>query len=106
LKFRRISEFFSFVKNLEQREPITEEQLARDIELSERGDYTVMSRVRGKGSTTATVPDISTIPRAQHKSFNDTPTLLAVPFTSSTTYNNDYTIAIAVFHDECRERRF
>jgi len=100
MKFRRISEFFNFLKNLEQREPITEEQLARDIELSEIGDYTVMSSVRGKGSITATVPDISTIPPSTaqieagaatvegfgkakikfERSFNDTPTLLTVPF--------------------------
>jgi len=100
MRFRRISEFFNFLKNLEQREPITEEQLARDIELSEKADYTVMSSVRGKGAINATVPDLSTIPpstalveagvatvegfgRAKigfERSFSDTPVLLAVPF--------------------------
>ena len=100
MRFRRISEFFNFLKNLEQKEPITEEQLARDIELSEKADYTVMSNVRGKGVINATVLDLSTIPpsmalveagtatvegfgRAKisfEKSFSDTPVLLTVPF--------------------------
>jgi len=93
-------EFFNFLRELEQKEPITEEQLERDIELSERRDYTVASTVRGKGAVSATLPDLSTIPpssvlteagvatvegfgRAKinfERAFSDTPTLLAVPF--------------------------
>lgn len=100
MKFKKISEFFNFLKNLEQREPITEEQLARDIELSEKADYTVQSTVRGKGAINATVPDLSTFPPSTvlveaglatvegfgsakisfERSFSDTPVLLAVPF--------------------------
>ena len=42
-KFRKISDFVNFMRELEQREPITPEQLARDMELSEAKDYTVLS---------------------------------------------------------------
>ena len=99
-KFRRISEFFKFLSELEQREPITEEQLKRDLELSEKADYTVLSDVKSKGTINATLPDLSTIPprfayveagvstvegfgKAKisfERSFGDTPILLTVPF--------------------------
>jgi len=100
MRFRRISEFFQFLKNLEQREPITPEQLARDVELSEAKDYTVLSTVRGKGAISATLPNLSYIPpgtilaeagmatvegfgRAKisfERTFSDAPTVIAVPF--------------------------
>ena len=99
-KFRKISDFMNFVKNLEQREPITPEQLARDVELSEAKDYTVLSTVRGKGAISATLPDLSYIPPGTilaeagmatvegfgkakitfERTFSDTPTVIAVPF--------------------------
>ena len=99
-KFRKISDFMNFVKNLEQREPITPEQLARDMELSEAKDYTVLSTIRGKGAISATLPDLSTIPPGMalaeagmatvegfgkakitfERTFSDTPTVIAVPF--------------------------
>jgi len=99
MKFRSMSDFLSFVKNLEQAEPITEEQIARDIQLSEAKDYRAMSTVRGKSAVRATVPDLSsplssavieagaatvegfgTAKISFENSFSDTPTLLAVPF--------------------------
>lgn len=100
VKFRRIKDFLNFVRGLEQREPITPERLAKDVELSEAGNYTVQSEIRGKGSISATLPDLSTIPpgmilaeagmatvegfgRAKisfERTFSDVPTVIAVPF--------------------------
>lgn len=98
-KFRKISEFLEFVKMLDQREPISEEKLAKDLELSEAGDYTVASTVRGQGAIRARMPDLTTLfgmvdaeagmavvegfgtaKIGFKESFSDTPTLIAVPF--------------------------
>ena len=99
-RFRKISEFVDFIRRLEQVEPITPEKLARDMELSESRDYTVLSTVRGKGAIAASLPDLSTIPPGLalaeagmatvegfgtakitfERAFSDTPVLIAVPF--------------------------
>lgn len=100
LRFKKISEFFRFLENLQKAEPLTEEQLMKDIELSEAGDYSVLSTVKGKGALNITIPDMSTIPPSMayveagvatvegfgtakipfERSFSDKPTLLTVPF--------------------------
>lgn len=98
-RFKKISEFFNYLQKLNESQPVTEEQILRDIELSERGDYTALAEVKGKGSIRAQLPDLSaplslayveagvatvegfgSAKISFEQSFSDTPTLLAVPF--------------------------
>jgi len=94
-KFRRIEELLVFVQSL----PISREQLERDLELSEKGDYTIASEVKGKAGFRVVVPDLTTplgtvaieagvatvegfgtAKISFESKFSDTPVLLVVPF--------------------------
>ena len=99
-RFRSIRAFMNFLKELEKAEPVSQEQLERDMDLSELGDYTVQANMRGKGAIAAMLPDLATIPPGTlyveagvatvegfgtaridfERSFSDTPVLVAIPF--------------------------
>jgi len=59
IEFRSISELMNFVAKLEEEEPYTEEELTRDIELSEGENYEVQARVRSRGALNFEVPDLT-----------------------------------------------
>jgi len=66
VEVRDIDELFSISSKLEKEEPLTEEQLSRDFELSEQGNYEIQARVRSRGALNFTFPDL-TQPLAQGK---------------------------------------
>jgi len=66
VEVRDIDELFSVASKLEKEEPETEEQLSRDLKLSEEGNYEIQARVRSRGALNFTFPDLSQ-PLAQGK---------------------------------------
>jgi hypothetical protein len=94
-----VRELFNYLAKLEREEPVTPEMLERDIRLSEARDYSVMCTVKQKGCLSARLPDLSQ-PLATVKTeagaavvegfgrakisfdeeFEETPTVIAVPF--------------------------
>ena len=59
VELKDIKSLMDFAVKLEQEEPYTEEQLSRDIELSETGNYEVQARVRSRGALNFTFPDLT-----------------------------------------------
>lgn len=57
IELRSIKEAIDFAVKLEEEEPYTEEDLKKDIEQAESGNYNIQARVRSKGSLTFRVPD-------------------------------------------------
>jgi len=59
IEAKDIDELFKISARLEREEPLTEEQLSRDIELSEEGNYKVLSEVKSRGALNFIFPDFS-----------------------------------------------
>jgi len=59
IEFESIKEALSFIKMLEKEAPYPEELLAKDLELSESGNYEVQAKVRSRGALNFEVPDLT-----------------------------------------------
>jgi len=99
-KFNKIEDLFNFLRSLNTVEQIEAEKIAKDLQLSESNSYDTIASIRAKGSLNATLPDFSTIPPSTvlteagvgvvegfgrvkisfNRKFNDTPSVLLVPF--------------------------